>query len=354
MKNSQMELGLYTFGDLPSGVTGGPAARKRLGEVLEAARLADQAGLSVFGVGEHHRSDYAISAPAVVLGAIAAVTRNIRLTTAVTILSSADPVRVYEDFATVDLLSSGRAELTVGRGAFTESFPLFGYALHNYDALYEEKLGLLLRICADEHVTWQGRFRAPLHGAEVMPRPVGTAPPIWIGAGGTPASAVRAGRAGLPMNLANIGGEPARFVPFVDLYRRTGVAVGHSPDSLKVGISSHLHVAKDSRRAREDFYPYYASYMSHNLPNRDRGWQVSRADFEALSGPRGALFVGSPQEIVDKILYEHELFGHQRFMAQIDIGGLPFSKVATAIELLATEVLPAVQRATRPAALQHA
>ena len=341
-----MELGLYTFGDLPDGTGGGQAARKRLGEVLDAAKLADQAGLSVFGVGEHHRSDYAISSPAVVLGAIAAVTHRIRLTTAVTILSSADPVRVFEDFATVDLLSSGRAELTVGRGAFVESFPLFGCGLGDYDALYDEKLGLLLQLFADQPVTWQGRFRPPLDGAEVAPRPVGIAPQVWIGAGGTAASAVRAGRAGLPLNLANIGGEPARFVPFVELYRRSGLQGGHDPAALKVGISGHLHVARDSQRALDGFYPHYARYMAHNLPNRDRGWQVSRADYEALAGLHGALFVGSPQQIVDKILYEHELFGHQRFMAQIDIGGLPFAKVASAIELLATAVLPAVQRAT--------
>ncbi|WP_239479433.1 LLM class flavin-dependent oxidoreductase [Lichenicola cladoniae] len=245
------------------------------------------------------------------------------------------------------MLPSGRAELMVGRGAFVESFPLFGHALDDYEALYDEKLGLLLDLFKTERVTWLGRFRPALHEAEIAPRPMGQQQPVWIGAGGTPASAVRAGRAGLPMNLANIGGEPARFVPFVELYRRSGLAAGHDPSHLKVGISSHLHVAKDAQRAREDFYPYYARYMGHNLPNRDRGWQVSRDDFEALAGPRGALFVGSPQQIVDKILYEHELFGHERFMAQIDIGGLLFGKVATAIELLAAEVLPAVRRATR-------
>ena len=341
-----MELGLYTFGDLPAGDHVGDAARKRLAEVVAAAKLADQAGLSVFGVGEHHRSDYAISSPAVVLGAIAAATRDIRLTTAVTILSSADPVRVFEDFATVDLLSSGRAELTVGRGAFVESFPLFGHDLDDYDALYDEKLDLLLRLFAHDRVTWQGRFRPALHDAEVAPRPIGTLPPVWIGAGGTPASAIRAGRAGLPLNLANIGGEPARLAPFVDLYRRTGRAAGHDPAGLKVGISGHLHVARNSQRAMDDFYPHYARYMAHNMPNRDRGWQVSRTDYAALAAPRGSLFVGSPQQVVDKILYQHELFGHDRFMAQIDIGGLPFAAVAAAIELLATEVLPAVRRAT--------
>lgn len=274
------------------------------------------------------------------------MTRTIRLTTAVTILSSSDPVRVFQDFATVDLLSDGRAEITVGRGAFVESFPLFGHALDDYDALYEEKLDLLLRLAKNETVTWSGRFRPPLHEAEIAPRPLSASPPIWIGAGGTPASASRAGRAGLPMTLANIGGELARFVPFVDLYRQSGVAAGHDPAALKVGIASHLHVQEDSQRALDEFYPHYATYIGHNLPNRDRGWQVSRQDYERLAGPRGALFVGSPQQIVDKILFEHELFGHQRFMAQIDIGGLPFSKVARAIELLASDVLPVVRRAT--------
>lgn len=340
-----MELGLYTFGDLPTGVRGAEAARQRLSEIVAAARLAEEAGLSVFGVGEHHRSDYAISAPGVVLGAIAAVTTSIKLTTAVTILSSADPVLVFEDFATVDLLSGGRAELTVGRGAFIESFPLFGHALEDYDALYIEKLDLLLKLFQSERVSWQGRFRPALRDAEIAPRPLPSQHPVWIGAGGTPESAMRAGRLGLPLNLANIGGEPARFKPFIDLYRRSAAEAGHDTARLKVGISSHLHVQQDSQTARDEFYPFYARYIGHNLPNRDRGWQVSRSDYEALAGPRGALFVGSPQEIVDKILYEHELFRHDRFMAQIDIGGLPFAKVAAAIELLGAQVLPQVRKA---------
>lgn len=342
-----MDIGLYTFGDLPFGRSGAEAARARLVEIVEAAKLADEAGLSVFGVGEHHRPDYAVSAPVVVLGAIAAVTRRIRLTTAVTILSSADPVRVFQDFATLDLLSGGRGELTVGRGAFVESFPLFGHALEDYDALYEEKLDLLFRLLANESVTWQGRFRPPLHAAVVAPRPIGTEPPIWIGAGGTPESAMRAGRLGLPLNLANIGGEPARFAPFVALYRQAFAQAGHNPATARVGISSHLHVQRDSQRALDEFYPHYASYMAHNTPGSARGgWRISRAEYEGLAGPLGALFVGSPQQIVDKILYERELFGHGRFMAQIDIGGLPFPKVADAIELLATAVLPHVRIAS--------
>jgi probable LLM family oxidoreductase len=340
-----MEIGIYTFGDLPAGARGPQAAQQRLNEIVAAARLADEAGLHVFGVGEHHRSDYSVSAHTVVLGAIAAVTQRIRLTSAVTILSSADPVRVFEDFATLDLLSGGRAELMAGRGAFTESFPLFGFALQDYDALYQEKLELLLKLRAKERITWDGRFRPALDGVEVAPRPASSQLPIWIGAGGTPQSAVRAGQAGLPLNLANIGGEPARFKPFIDLYRKSGLAAWHAATDLKVAISGHLHVQKDSQRARDEFFPHYTHYMRHNLPQRDVGWAITPSDYAQLASPRGSLFVGSPQEIADKILYEHELFGHQRFLAQIDIGGLPFAKVANVIELLAGEVLPMVQRA---------
>ncbi|WP_309546370.1 LLM class flavin-dependent oxidoreductase [Rhizobium rhizogenes] len=232
-----MEIGLYTFGDLPLGTRGPAASSQRLSEIIEAAKLADQAGLSVFGIGEHHRLDYTISVPVAVMGAIAAVTKSIRITTAVTILSSSDPVRIFEELATIDLLSAGRGELTVGRGAFIESFPLFGYDLGDYDALYDEKLALLLKIAASDEVTWRGRFRPALDKAEIAPRPYVDRPPIWVGAGGTPESAVRAGKAGVPLNLANIGGEPARFRPFIDLYRRSFRDAGHDPAGIKVGIS---------------------------------------------------------------------------------------------------------------------
>ncbi|MEY4883861.1 MAG: hypothetical protein RIS34_1715 [Pseudomonadota bacterium] len=340
-----MEIGIYTFGDLPADARGPQAAQQRLKEIVAAAKLADEAGLHVFGVGEHHRSDYAVSAHTVVLGAIAAVTRNIRLTSAVTILSSADPVRVFEDFATLDLLSEGRAELMAGRGAFTESFPLFGFELQDYEAIYNEKLELLLKLRANERITWHGAFRPALNAVEVSPRPASGLLPIWVGAGGTPQSAVRAGLAGLPLNLANIGGEPARFKPFIDLYRKTGLTAGYAAEELRVAVSGHLHLQKDSQRARDEFFPHYTHYMRHNLPQRDVGWAISKSDYAQLASPRGSLFVGSPQEIVDKILYEHELFGHQRFLAQIDIGGLPFAKVAQVIELLACNVLPIVNKA---------
>lgn len=340
-----MEIGVYTFGDLPFGVSGSAVSRQRLQEIVAAARLADEAGLHVFGVGEHHRSDYAVSAHSVVLGAIAMVTQRIRLTSAVTILSSADPVRLYEEFATLDLLSGGRAEIMAGRGAFIESFPLFGFDLQDYNSLYEEKLELLLRLNREERISWTGQHRAALHHAEVAPRALNGPMPVWIGAGGTPQSAVRAGQLGLPLNLANIGGQPAQFRPFIDLYRQTGLQAGHAPDQLKVAVSAHLHIQRDSQQAREQFYPHYKRYFKHNLPQRDRGWDMSRTDFEQLASPKGCLFVGSPQEITDKILYEHELFGHQRFLAQLDIGGLPYAQVAQSIELLATQVLPEVQKA---------
>lgn len=339
-----MEIGLYTFGDLAPGARGPQAAKQRLDEVVAAAKLADEAGLAVFGVGEHHRSDYAISAPEVVLGAIAAVTSRIGLSSAVTILSSADPVRVFEAFATIDLLSGGRAEILAGRGAFIESFPLFGLALDDYETLFEQNLELLLKIGASDRVSWRGGHRPALHDAEVAPRPIGELP-IWIAAGGTPASAVRAGRLGLPLNLANIGGEPAQFKPFVDLYRRSAREAGIAPERVKVAVSAHCHVERDSQAARAAFFPHYAAYMRHNLPNRDAGWQVGAADYARLGNPRGALFVGSPAEIVDKILYEHQLFGHDRFMAQIDIGGQRFAMVAETIERLAVDVLPEVRRA---------
>jgi alkanesulfonate monooxygenase SsuD/methylene tetrahydromethanopterin reductase-like flavin-dependent oxidoreductase (luciferase family) len=218
--------------------------------------------------------------------------------------------------------------------------------LEDYDALFAEKLALLLKIASEQRVTWQGKSRAPLYDAEVAPRPYKRHLPIWIGAGGTPESAVRAGRAGLPLNLANIGGEPVRFKPFVDLYRESYSAARHAHIGAKVGISGHLHVQDDSQRALNEFYPHYARYIGHNLPNRDAGWRVSREDYERLARPQGPLFVGSAQQIIDKILYEFELFGHDRFMAQIDIGGLPFEKVARSIELLAREVLPAINKAT--------
>ena len=340
------EIGLFTFGEITANPTTGlpidPAIRLR--EFIELAILADQAGLDVLGVGEHHRPDFAIASPPVVLAAIAQATDRIRLTSTVTVLSTADPVKVCEDFAAVDLISGGRAEITAGRGAYTESFPLFGFDLADYDELFEEKLDLLLRLNRTERVTWQGRHRPALAEASVYPRPVQPELPVWIAIGGTPASVVRAGRHGLPLYLAILG-QPERFTPLAELYRQTGADAGHDPNALRIGVTSHFYVEKTSQGARDTFFPYYSRYIGHNMPGA-RGQRLPPDAFEAWAGPRGALFVGSPQEVVDKILWEHELLGHDRFLAQIGLGGLPFADTARSIELLATEVLPVVRRET--------
>ena len=341
-----MEIGLYTFGELTPHWTDGRriGAEQRLREVLAAAKLADAAGLDVFALGEHHRLDFAIAATPVVLAAIAQVTARVRLASAVTILPTADPVRVFEDFATVDLLSGGRAEVIAGRGVFTESFPLFGYDLADQDELFAEKLDLLLRLNAAERVTWQGRFRPALHDAPIPPRPAQGRLPIWVGTGGTPGSVVRAGALGLPLALANIGLPPAQLAPMVELYRRAGSEAGHRAADLKVAVAGHLHVQKNSQDAMRTFYPHYAGYFRNHAPDQYRAREISPDAYEQLASPEGALFVGSPQQIVDKILHGYGLFRHQRFLAQIDIGGLPYAKVAEVIELFATQVAPAVQR----------
>ncbi|MDF2748856.1 MAG: Luciferase-like monooxygenase [Gaiellaceae bacterium] len=337
-----MELGIYTFAELtPDPHTGETVTpRQRLHDLLEEIELADQVGLDVFGVGEHHRPDFAVSAPAVVLAAAAARTSRIRLTSAVSVLSSDDPVRVFQDFATLDLLSGGRAEIMAGRGSFIESFPLFGYELHDYDELFAEKLDLLLALRASEHVTWSGRHRPPLDGLAVHPRPVQQPLPVWVAVGGSPESAVRAGRLGLPMALAIIGGLPERFVPFAELHRRAAAEAGHAP--LRLSINSHGYLADDSRRAADESFGPFAATM--NRIGRERGWApLGRADFEAMRTPRGALFVGDPEEVVEKILFQHELFGHDRFLLQVSVGTLPHTGVLRSIELLGTEVAPAVR-----------
>lgn len=337
-----MELGLYSFGEVPDGTPGSAAQRMR--DLLEEIELADQVGLEVFGVGEHHRPDFAVSAPAVVLAAAAMRTKQIRLSSAVTVLSSDDPVRVFQSFATLDLLSGGRAEIMAGRGSFIESFPLFGYDLNDYDALFEEKLDLLLKIRAAEHVSWEGKHRGALHEQGIYPRPVQDPLPVWIAVGGTPQSVVRAAAYGLPMALAIIGGTPDQFVPHVQLYREAARHAGHDPEQLPVSINSHAYIADTSSQARDEFFPSYATMM--NRIGRERGWSgMTRPQFEALCSPRGALLVGSPQEVIDKILYEHELFGHKRFLAQISVGPIAHAKVMRAIELFGTVVAPAVRKA---------
>jgi probable LLM family oxidoreductase len=355
-----MELGICTFGDVRSDPETGRviSPAQRLRNVIEEVELADQLGLDVFALGEHHRADFAVSAPAVVLAAAAERTQRIRLTSAVTVLSSDDPVRVFQQFATLDLLSGGRAEIMAGRGSFIESFPLFGYDLNDYDALFAEKLDLLLRLRNSERITWSGRYRPALNDLGVYPRPVQEPLPIWVAVGGTPESVVRAGSLGLPMALAIIGGLPERFVPLVNLYRRAAALAGHDPARMSLGINSHGHVASSSQQAADEFFPSYAAVM--NAIGRERGWSgIDRSDFEALRSPRGALLIGSPAEVVDKILFEHQLFGHQRFLMQISVGAMSHRTVLRSIELFATEVAPRVRqeiaartpvRATEPGA----
>jgi probable LLM family oxidoreductase len=339
-----MEIGLYTFAETAhdAGRDWGRSAAQRLRELLEEIELADQVGLDVFGVGEHHRPDYAVSAPAVVLAAAAARTKRIRLTSAVTVLSSDDPVRVFQDFATLDLLSGGRAEVMAGRGSFIESFPLFGYDLQDYDELFAENLGLLLDLRENERVTWSGRHRAALQDQGVYPRPLQDPLPVWIAVGGTPQSVVRAGTLGLPLALAIIGGQPERFAQLVQLYREAGRRAGHDPARLRVGINSHGFIADSSQEAADAYYPSYAEVMTRI--GRERGWPpTTRAQFEAGRSPRGALLVGSPQEVIDKILFEHEIFENDRFLMQLALGPMPHARVMRAIELLGTVVAPAVR-----------
>ena len=333
-----MELGLATFGDVHPGTT----PERRLRELLEEVELADQLGLEVFAVGEHHRPDYAVSAPAVVLGAAAARTSKIRLSSAVTVLSSDDPVRVFQQFATVDLLSGGRAEIMAGRGSFTESFPLFGQDLRDYDDLFAEKLDLLLALRDDVHVTWSGRHRPALDGAGVYPRPVQDPLPIWVAVGGSPESVVRAGTLGLPLTLAIIGGQPERFAPLVDLYREAGRAAGHDPQGLKLAINTHAFLGADAHEADAAFMRTYLEGM--NRIGRERGWPPSGAEqYHALRSPRGALAVGSPQEVAEKILFQHELFGHQRYLAHMSLGAVDHQAVLRSIELFGTQVAPVVR-----------
>jgi probable LLM family oxidoreductase len=342
------ELGIYSFVELtPDPITGGRVSpAQRIRNLIETIELADQVGLDVFGIGEHHRPDFVASTPATILAAAAARTTSIRLTSAVTVLSSDDPVRVFQDFATLDLISNGRAEIMAGRGSFVESFPLFGYDLNDYNTLFSEKLDLLLKLRESERVTWSGAHRPPLRDLGVYPRPVQEPLPVWIAVGGTPESVVRAGTLGLPMALAIIGGMPERFVPLADLYREAGRRAGHSPEQLVLSINSHGFLAEDSRQAADDYFPSFEVMM--NKIGRERGWPpITRQQFEASRTLRGADFVGSPEEIVEKILFQHELFGHQRLLLQLGLGTIAHEKMMRAIELLGTRVAPAVRAEIR-------
>jgi probable LLM family oxidoreductase len=333
-----MELGLATFADLGSGVT----PEQRMRELIEEATLADQLGLDVFAIGEHHRPDYLISSPAIPLAAIAARTDRIRLSSAVTVLSSDDPVRVFEQFAELDLLSGGRAEIMAGRGSFIESFPLFGYDLDDYDELFSEKLDLLLAVRESTSVTWSGRLRAPLLEAGVWPRPVQDPLPVWVAVGGSPESVVRAGRLGLPLTLAIIGGQPERFAPLVALYRRAATESGHDPAALGLAINTHAFVGATQNAADAAFAHPYLAMM--NRIGRERGWPPAGAsEYEALRSPRGALAVGSPEQVAEKILFEHELFGNSRYVGQMSVGAVAHRDVLRSIELFGTEVAPVVR-----------
>jgi probable LLM family oxidoreductase len=339
------ELGLYSFVErVPDPVTGamiGPVERIR--NFLETIELADQVGLDVFAIGEHHRPEYLASSPLVILGAAAARTKSIRLSTAVTVLSSDDPVRVFQDFATLDLLSNGRAEIMAGRGSFIESFPLFGYDLRDYDELFVEKLELLMRLRESEKITWSGKFRPPLEGLGVYPRPVQEPIPIWVAVGGTPESVVRAARLGLPMALAIIGGMPERFAPLLHLYRQAAAQAGHDPTQLPLSINSHGFIADDSRQAADEYYPTSAVLM--NRIGRERGWlPATRQQLEASRQLRGSDFVGSPSEIIEKILFQHELFGHQRLLLYLGYSTIEHKKMMRAIELFGAEVAPVVRK----------
>jgi probable LLM family oxidoreductase len=333
-----MELGVATFADLSSGVS----PEQRMRDLMEEVRLADELGLDVFAIGEHHRPDFLISSPATALAAAAVLTKQIRLSSAVTVLSSDDPVRVFQAFAEVDLLSGGRTEIMAGRGSFIESFPLFGHDLKDYDELFAEKLDLLLKIRESTRVTWSGRLRAPLENAGVWPRPVQDPIPVWVAVGGSPESVVRAGSLGLPLTLAIIGGQPERFVPLVDLYREAARSAGHEPEQTKVAINTHAFVGATSAEADAAFAAPYLAMM--NRIGRERGWPPSgRAEYEALRSPRGAVAAGSPEQVAEKILFEHELFGHQRYVGQMSVGAVEHRDVLRSMELFGTEVAPVVR-----------
>ena len=341
----RMELGISTFlATTPDPETGkAPDQAERLRQAVKEIELADQVGLDVYAVGEHHRRDYACSAPAVVLAAAAAVTKRIRLSSAVTVLSSDDPVRVYQAFATLDALSNGRAEIMAGRGSFIESFPLFGYDLSDYEELFEEKLELLLAIRASEKVTWSGRHRPAIRNLGVYPRSVQNPLPVWIATGGTPDSAVRAGSLGLPVAFAIIGGMPELFAPLVELYRRAAREAGHDPGKLEIATHSHGFVAETNERADELYFPAHRAQMS--IIGRERGWPpYTRATYEQMRSLRGALYVGDPEHVAEKIVLLRKNLGVTRFLLHLDVSAIPHSEVLRSIELFGTRVAPLVRK----------
>ncbi len=338
-----MQLGVYTFGDLiPDPITGKTITpEKRMKNLIEEAVVADEVGLDVFGIGEHHREDFLISSPVIPLAAIAALTKNIRLTSAVNVLSSDDPVRVYQDFAQLDLISGGRAEIMVGRGSFIESFPLFGYSLTDYDELFEEKLNMLIKIRDSEKVTWSGIYTQTINGRGVYPRSTQDPLPIWVAVGGNPPSVVRAASLGLPLALAIIGGPPERFAPLINLYREAYLKYGHNPKNLLVSINSQGFIAENSKKATDDYWSYYETVM--NQIGKERNWPpITREGFMSSIGPAGSLMLGNPEEVAEKILKQYDLFKQNRFLIQIDVGSMPHEKVLNAIRLLGEKVAPII------------
>ena len=341
----KLEFGLMTFADVaPETVSGkGINAHHRIQDLLEEIKLADQLGIDIFGIGEHHRPDYAVSSPTTVLAAAAAVTQNIKLSSAVTVLSSEDPVRVYQQFATVDAISGGRAEIMAGRGSFIESFPLFGFDLNDYNELFDEKLDLLLKINHSEKVTWRGNLRPPINNLGVYPRALNGEIPVWLAAGGTPASAVRAAKLQLPLMLAIIGGMPRQFTPFINLYKKSWLENNHNAEDLQIGINNHMFIGEDGEKAADDFFPYYAQMMDR--VGRSRGWQpMTREQFDFMRAPEGSLMVGSVEQVIEKMIYEYELFGFTRFFAQASLGFVPHEMTIKSIELFAKQVVPEVKK----------
>lgn len=338
-----MEIGIDSFAAFAGDIEGSEMNNtKAMAQLLERMEHADQSGLDIFGIGEHHRKEFLDSAPTLILAAAAARTKRIRLTSAVTVLSAADPVRVFQNFATLDLISDGRAEMVVGRGSFTEAFPLFGLNLQDYDALFSEKLDLLLKIRDNESVTWSGKFRPALNNQPIYPRPQQHPFPVWLGVGGTPQSFIRAGMLGLPLMVAIIGGETHRFRPLIDLYKEAGKRAGHAPEQLKVGLHSLGYVAESTQEAVDDYYPGYAETFTRI--GKERGWPpVRREHFDAQQGPTGALLVGGPEEVAEKILRHSEaLGGITRITFQMDNAGLSHTKLMRAIELIGNRIIPLV------------
>jgi probable LLM family oxidoreductase len=342
-----MELGIGMFGDNHYDASGKPlAAGERLRELIEEIKLMDEVGIDFFGIGEHHRPDYAVSVPEIILAAAATVTKKIKLGSAVTVLSSSDPVRIYQSFATIDQLSNGRAELMAGRGSFIESFPLYGFNLNDYDALFDEKLELLLQIDRQQPITWKGKYRAPLQEQEVLPRPLNDHLDIWLALGGTPQSVVRAGKLGLPVVFAIIGGNPAQFQPLFQYYKELYESFGHDMSKFRVGVHMHSFFGENSTQIADEYYPVYSAQM--NRVGRTRGWPPFQRDqFDYGRGNEGAYLFGDANEAIDKILHMHELFGITRFSAHLDVGGPSHTSLMKAIEIYGTRIAPKVREALR-------